>query len=220
VTACHRLNRIEFHSLMNAPNAFTAVIEDATNRLLRLDTETLRRLGDIQGKVICVRIRGTEKEGPVFYFLPSEGGLQMCNEYDGKPDVTISGNPAAFMRLVAGERAQGAFANGEMQISGDLELGQRFQRILKKMDIDWEEIASRYVGDVLAHKLGNLARGLRAWRRQAHETLREDTREFLQEEVRLLPRAEHIDELLDEIDRFRSDVARLEKRIQRLQGDH
>lgn len=204
---------------MNTPNAFTAVIEDATNRLLRLDPETLRRLGDIQGKVICVRISAEEKEGPVFYFSPSEGGLQVRNEYDGKPDVTISGNLPAFLRLIAGDRAQGAFANGEMQISGDLELGQRFQRVLKRIDIDWEEISSHYVGDVLAHKLGNLARGVRAWGRQAHETLRQDSREFLQEEVRLLPRAEHIEALLDEIDRFRSDVARLEKRIQRLQGE-
>ncbi|MCG6976907.1 MAG: SCP2 sterol-binding domain-containing protein [Acidiferrobacterales bacterium] len=204
---------------MNTPNAFTAVIEDATNRLLRLDPETLRRLGDIQGKVICVRINGKDNEGPVFYFSPSEGGLQMRNEFEGKPDVTISGNFSAFMRLIAGERAQGAFANGEMQISGDLELGQRFQRVLKKLDIDWEEIASHYVGDVLAHKLGNLARGFRAWGRQAHETLREDTREYLQEEVRLLPRAEHVESLLDEIDQFRSDVARLEKRIRRLQGE-
>jgi len=204
---------------MNTPNAFTAVIEDATNRLLRLDPETLRRLGDIQGKVICVRISAEEKEGPVFYFSPSEGGLQVRNEYDGKPDVTISGNLPAFLRLIAGDRAQGAFANGEMQISGDLELGQRFQRVLKRIDIDWEEISSHYVGDVLAHKLGNLARGVRAWGRQAHETLRQDSREFLQEEVRLLPRTEHIEALLDEIDRFRSDVARLEKRIQRLQGE-
>jgi len=204
---------------MNTPNAFTAVIEDATNRLLRLDPETLRRLGDIQGKVICVRISAEEKEGPVFYFSPSEGGLQVRNEYDGKPDVTISGNLPAFLRLIAGDRAQGAFANGEMQISGDLELGQRFQRVLKRIDIDWEEISSHYVGDVLAHKLGNLARGVRAWGRQAHETLRQDSREFLQEEVRLLPRAEHIEAVLDEIDRFRSDVARLEKRIQRLQGE-
>ena len=142
----------------------------------------------------------------------------MRPDYDNKADVTISGNPPAFLRLVMGERAQGVFANGEMQISGDLELGQRFQHIMKKLDIDWEEIASRYVGDALSRKLGNVARGLRAWRSQAHTTMREDAREYLQEEVRLLPCAEHLESFLDDVDRFRSDVDRLAKRIQRLQG--
>jgi ubiquinone biosynthesis protein UbiJ len=203
---------------MNTSHPFTAIAEDITNRFLRLDPDTLRRLGDIQGRVICLRVQGAEGAGISLYFFPSEGGLQMRPDYDDTADVTISGNPPAFLRLVMGERAQGVFANGEMQISGDLELGQRFQRILKKLDIDWEEIASRFVGDVLSRKLGNVARGLRVWRRQAHATMREDAREYLQEEVRLLPRAEHLESFLDDVDRFRSDVDRLAQRIQRLQG--
>ncbi len=204
---------------MNFPKAFTAVLEDVTNRFLRLDSDTLNRLGDIEGKVISMHIKtGEVDEGPILHFFPSEGGLQMRSEYDGQADVTISGNPPAFMRLVMGERAQGAFANGQMQISGDLELGQRFQRVIKNLDIDWEEVTSRYVGDVVAHKLGNIARGVRDWSRQAHETMREDTREYLQEEVRVLPRSEHIETFLGDIDKLRADVDRLEKRIQRLLG--
>jgi ubiquinone biosynthesis protein UbiJ len=203
---------------MNSTDPLAAIAEDLTNRFLRLDPDTLRRLGDIQGKVICVKIHGAEGNGFTVYFFPSEGGLQMRPTFDGIPDVTISGNPPAYLRLVMGARAQGAFASGEMQISGDLELGQRFQRIMKKLDIDWEEITSRYVGDAVSRKLGNVVRGLQTWRRQAHETMREDAKEYLQEEARLLPRAEHVESFLNEVDRFRSDVDRLAQRINRLQG--
>lgn len=207
---------------MSSSDAATAVFEDVTNRFLRLDPDTLRRLGDIEGKVICLRIN-TDKPGHdkseyqvQFYFFPSEGGLQMRSLYDGTADVTISGNAPAFFRMALGQRAKGAFANGEMQISGDLELGQRFQRILKKLDIDWEEITSRYVGDTVAHKIGNLVRGVREWRQQAHETMRQDAAEYLQEEARVLPRGEIVDEFLGAVDQLRSDIDRLEKRIQRL----
>ncbi len=204
---------------MNPSSAATAVFEDATNRLLRLDPDTLRRLGDIQNKVICVRIKSAGSDGsdrqPEFYFFPSEGGLQMRSQFDGTADVTISGNPPAFLRMALGQRAKGAFASGEMQISGDLELGQRFQRVIKKLDIDWEEITSHYVGDTVARKLGNLVRGVRIWRRQAHDTLRLDTAEYLQEEARVLPRKEHIDEFMSAVDQLRADVDRLEKRIHR-----
>ena len=202
---------------MNPSNAATAVFEDVTNRFLRLDPETLSRLGDIQGKVICLRINSDDAERqPEFYFFPSEGGLQMRLQFDGTADVTISGNIPAFLRMVLGQRARGAFANGEMQISGDLELGQHFQSIIKKLDIDWEEIVSHYVGDTAAHKIGNLARGVREWRHQAQETIRQDAAEYLQEEARVLPRGEFVDEFLGAVDRLRSDVDRLEKRIQRL----
>ncbi len=202
---------------MNSSSAFTAVLEDATNRLLRLDPDTLHRLGDIQDKVICVRLNAARSDRqPEFYFFPSEGGLQMRSQYDGAADVTISGNAPAFMRLVLGQRAKGVFANGEMQISGDLELGQRFQGIIKKLDIDWEEITSRYVGDVIAHQIGNMVSGVHAWRRQAHDTLRQDAAEYLQEEARLLPKKEHVDEFMSAVDTLRADVDRLDKRIQRL----
>lgn len=201
---------------MNPLSPATAVFEDVTNRLLRLDPDTLSRLGDIQNKVICVQIKSAGSDyQPEFYFLPSEGGLQMRSHYDGTADVTISGNAPAFLRMALGQRAKGVFASGEMQISGDLELGQRFQRIIKKLDIDWEEITSRYVGDTAAHKFGNLVRGVRSWRRQALDTLRLDTTEYLQEETRLLPRKEHVDEFMSAVDQLRADVDRLEKRIDR-----
>lgn len=203
---------------MNSSSAFTAVAEEVTNRFLRLDPDTLRRLGDIENKVICVRLKTASSDHqPEYYFFPSEGGLQFRTQYDGSADVTISGNLPAFMRMVLGQRAKGAFANGEMQISGDLELGQRFQDILKKLDIDWEEITSHYVGDTVAHQIGNLVRGVRDWRRQAHDTLRQDAAEYLQEEARLLPRKEHVDEFMSAVDTLRADVDRMEKRIQRLQ---
>jgi len=202
---------------MNPSNAATAVFEDVTNRFLRLDPDTLRRLGDIQGKVICLRINSNDADRhPEFYFLPSEGGMQMRSQFNGAADVTISGNVPAFFRMVLGQRARGAFANGEMQVSGDLELGQRFQSIIKKLDIDWEEIASHYVGDSVARKMGNLARGIREWRRQAHETIRQDVAEYLQEEARVLPRGELVDEFSGAAEQLRGDVDRLEKRIQRL----
>jgi len=202
---------------MNPSSAVTAVFEDMANRFLRLDSDTLRRLGDIQDKVICLRINSDNAtRQPEFYFFPSEGGLQMRSQFDGTADVTISGNPPAFMRMVLGRRAKGAFANGEMQISGDLELGQRFQSIIKKLDIDWEEITSRYVGDAVARKIGSLVREVRDWRHQAHDTMQQDAAEYLQEEARVLPRREVVDEFMTAVDQLQADVDRLEKRIHRL----
>src|SRR4030067_837902 len=51
------------------PFPLTALIEEVGNRLLRLDPETLRRLGDLQGRVVCIEFR---ELGGQLYPPPSE----------------------------------------------------------------------------------------------------------------------------------------------------
>lgn len=203
---------------MDIAHAFTAILEDGCNRLLRLDSDTLRNLGDLDGRVLCLRVNneGQGERGPAMYFFPSEGGFRIQPEYDGRIDVTITGNPPAFVKLVMGEFAPTLTGSGQMQITGDLELGQRFQKILKKIDIDWEEHLSKYFGDALAHKAGYAVGQLRGWARHVAQTLRQDFAEVMIEELRVAADAESVQQFMDNVDRTRADVDRLEKRLHKL----
>ena len=190
----------------------TTTIEEFGNRLLRLDPETLARLGELHGKVIRIEFVGPAK---TLYILPSEAGLRLLAAHDAAPDVTLRGEPAVFARLALGGATTRA---GELQISGDLELGQRFQQVLRALDIDWEEHLSRRVGDVLAHQLGRAARGARAWQAQAARTLGMDVSEYLQEESRILPTRGEVEAFLDAVDGLRAGADRLEQRVARLRA--
>ena len=106
-----------------------------------------------------------------------------------------------------------------MQITGDLELGQRFQKILKNIDIDWEEFLSRYVGDVVAHRIGHVARQFRNWSRHVGQTLRQEFAEVMTEELQVAARPEAVKSFMDRVDRVRADVDRLEKRIQKMKDN-
>ena len=196
---------------------FAAFLEQAGNRLLRLDPETLRRLAEFDGKTICLRLRAVDgAQAQAWYVLPSAAGVRLLSQYDGEPDVTISASAAVFARLLLGDAVPQAA--GEMQLSGDIALGQRFQRVLREIDLDWEEELAQRIGDVMAHQVGNAARALRAWRRQAHATLVSDISEYLQEEARLLAVRHRVEDFLSAVDTLRADVDRLEKRIDRLQA--
>lgn len=203
---------------MNVVHAFSAILEDGCNRLLRLDGDTLRSLGDLDGKVFCLRVNaeGKGEQGPQLFFFPSEGGFQVRPEHDGDTHVTITGNPPAFLKLVMGESAPTLAGSGQMQITGDLELGQRFQKILKRIDIDWEEHLSTIVGDVLARKAGYVVRRFGDWARQAAQTLRDDFSEVVTEELRVAAQPEAVREFMSSVDRLRADVDRLEKRFARI----
>jgi ubiquinone biosynthesis protein UbiJ len=196
---------------------FLTLLEDIINRILRLDPDTLSRLGEMDDKVIGVRVV-TTREPIEFFVLPGEAGLRLRHHVDEKPDVTIAGDVPFFARILYTRATTGAAPTGDLQISGDIELGQRFKAILDRIDIDWEEGASHYVGDVIAHTLGNAARELRGWVRLAGATLGQDISEYFQEESRTLAKRENVKNFLSQVDTLRGDVDRLDMRLQRLAG--
>lgn len=198
------------------PQAALAALEAAVNAALALDPETVTRLTALSGKVVAVELEGT---GINLFLLPGREGFRLMGRYDGEADTTLSGSPLALLRLRAGAPGEGLFS-GDVKIHGDVELGQRMQRILGGLDIDWEEHLSHLTGDVVAHQLGNLARGAMRWGRRAAENLQRDMVDYVQEERRDLPSKGELDEFLAAVDTLRSDLDRLTARIDRLQRHH
>lgn len=204
------------------PEILTPFLEEIVNHVLRLDPQTLTRLGELQGKVIGLRLSQPAARpamlAPELFCRPSEAGLRITARYDGKPDVMISGNVPLFAKMVLGGAYPETLGSGELQISGDIELGQSFKKILDQIEIDWEEQSSDYLGDILAHKLASVARGVHRWQKQARETLIRDVVEYFQEERRDLPQRSEVDGFLQAVDDLCADTERLQARLQRLQG--
>lgn len=181
------------------------------NRVLRLDPETLQRLGEMEGKVIRLDLGDAERALTIFV-LPSAQGLRFAREHDGAPHVTLRGDIPVFARL-----ARTGIAVGELQISGDIELGSRFRRVLENIDPDWEEPLARVLGDVVAHRVGQTVRSAFGWGRRATRDIARDTVEYFQEESRLLASRVGVEEFLKAVDSLRSDADRLQKRLEQLE---
>jgi ubiquinone biosynthesis accessory factor UbiJ len=184
--------------------------------LLRSDPDTLTQLGCLQGKVIALRLSKPGKNIWQWFLLPSSQGIAIHRQHEGAVDVSISGDPWVFFNLLTGEALPGKSNDRHLHISGDVELGQRFQQILRGLDVDWEEHLAQRIGDVPAHQLGNLFRRTRDWSRTSRHTLAQDLREYLQEETKLLAKRSQVDLFLGQVDSLRNDLDRLEQRISRL----
>ena len=182
--------------------------------MLRLDAATLARVAELQGKAIRLRAAG---DRPLEIFvLPDASGLRLRAEHDREPDVTLTGDIPILFRFALRRIIPDVVAAGEVRISGDIDLGQRFQRLLEQANIDWEEQAARMLGDVPAHQLGNALRGLGGWSRQALHTLKQDLGEYLQEESRLLPVRARAGAFRQSVETLECDLENLEKRLARL----
>lgn len=206
---------------MTAPplliQGLVATVEGALNAYLRLDPSSAAPLNALSGKVIAIELREVDR---TFYLLPSASGIQVCSQYEGLPDATLRGTLWALLWLGTQKgsdgQARAALFSGAVEISGDVELGQHFKRILDDMSVDWEELVSKVSGDILAHQAANTVRQAQTWGAHLLVTLGQNFAEYQQEESRNLPTQAEVDELLKAVDTLRDDVERIEQRMYRL----
>ena len=116
-----------------------------------------------------------------------------------------------------GAEYQAMLNNGSLKIEGDVEFANQLHSIFKEVDIDWEEVASKFVGDSAAYQLGVFAKRFRNYGKRSADNFRMDVSEYLQEESRILPTKVEINRFMSDVDDFDAHVQRIEARIQRLE---
>ncbi|MDH3638273.1 MAG: SCP2 sterol-binding domain-containing protein, partial [Gammaproteobacteria bacterium] len=187
---------------------FTELIEDIVNRILKLDPESAPKLRALESKVICLEFSGSEQR---WCLKVNERGVSLVGD-EASPDVTLQGSVIAFARLMLGDGLT-VFQDHAVQIHGDVETGQAFQKIVKDFEFDPEEQMSSYIGDVAAYRLNTRVRQLYEWSREVRSNLARNLVETLQEERGVLAPTTRVRRFIDEVDEIRSEVERLEQRV-------
>ena len=205
---------------MQIPLPFLSAIETAFNAWLKLDGETLPRFAELGGKIIRFHITGLDLN---LYFLPATSGIQVLGSYPneeqgGIVDATIHGSPIALIRLSTSDNAGEAMLKSDVEIEGDMQVAEKFSTILRDVNIDWEELLSKLVGDIVAHQAGQATRNVTGWLKDTSEAMQQNTAEYLSEESGLAPAEAEINEFVEQVDDIRMDVDRLEARIKLLQN--
>ena len=183
------------------------------NRYLALDTSAMAQIELLQDSVIAFDIMGL---GISLYLKPEPGRLRILSDYPVEPDCRIKGTPISLARMGDLDERSGQLLAGEVEIVGNTELAQRLGQILSAMDIDWEEHLSYYTGDIIAHQTGNLLRQAANWKTHVANTAAKNLKEYLQEEIRLLPVQSELNLFLSEVDDLRDHIDRLQARLARL----
>ncbi len=190
--------------------------ENAINRVLRLDAERDRVLEPLAGKCI-----GLAVEGPVWMQLQVQvfpDRVRLAGATDMPANVELRGSADALVTLVRGggeslPGGAGVSVHGEVQVLEDL------RRALARLRPDWEEPIAHVLGDRLGHPAAQGLRALTAFASRVAGEIREDTSEFLREESGWLEQRAAVDEFCEQVDGLRDMVARLEKRMDRLERE-
>jgi ubiquinone biosynthesis protein UbiJ len=190
------------------------ILESTINRYLSLDPDVEFFLQPLVGKVIAVNVTPF---GWSLYLCPCNEGIQILESYSGEPDTTISGSLFALGFMGVSNNPMREVFSGQVHIAGNVHTGRAFQQLFEKLDIDLEEQLSRLTGDVIAHQIGRLARGIDRWGRGTLDNLRMDVAEYLHDESRDLPAAPELEIFFRSIDTLRNDFDRLQTRVEHLE---
>lgn len=197
---------------MNPLEAALRPVARILNRNIRSTTPARELCQQLSGTVVAIRVRNTALAA---WFIVGDEELELATESDVEPDVSITGSILTLASM-AGESGVSSIRAGSLVLTGDPVLADDFQRLLTYAKPDIEEELSGIVGDVAAHRIGEIARGLSNWSREARATMGENIREYLQEESRDLPSRYEVDRFTANVSALRDDVDRLEARVKRL----
>lgn len=190
-------------------------VSDVLNRNIREITPARKLAAELIGSTVAIRVRDTAL---AMYFVFDQDIVALKTEYPDEPDVAITGSLLTLARMIQ-DGGEAAIRNGDVELIGDAATAQRFQKLLDFAQPDLEEELSRFIGDVAAHRIAEIARGVGNWAREVRETMGSNMREYLQEESRELPTRYEVDRFSDQVGVLRDDVERLAARLQRLESN-
>jgi len=193
------------------PGGLAIALEAAINRGIALDPESREQLADISGKVIAIELDKLDRR---IVMHIDEHRIRLLTNFADKADATIRGTPTALAQM--GLNKDKGPAGSNVSFSGDPDLGQRFQHILDRFEIDWEGELAKFTGDVVAHQIGKTARHFFSWLKEAGSSLEQTAADYVRHETRLAIGNDELEQFLSEVDTLRNDVARVEQRVNRL----
>ncbi len=144
-----------------------------------------------------------------------DGSLAIAGDdynQNAAPEASIHLPPSLVLRIMAGDEA----AKMEIKIEGDAHFATEFSKVLQNMRWDVEEDLSRITGDITASKIGSTSKKILHTAKQQTINAAEMLSEYWQEEKNILAKKRHIEIFNTDVDALVGDVARFEKRLQKL----
>jgi ubiquinone biosynthesis protein UbiJ len=130
--------------------------------------------------------------------------------------VTFSGSFSAFIGMI--------FSKNRLQhglhVRGDMDCAKALYDTWRYLDLDWEGYLATFVGGDAANMLSKGFNQWKTWAKDNVDSGIENVGAYLQDETQWLPTQNEIEHFLQEIDKLRLDVDRVEARLSLLQKNY
>jgi ubiquinone biosynthesis accessory factor UbiJ len=185
----------------------SATLENLLNRGLPRSPRARQLCAALSGRSVAIVVPDIAR-----LRVSSTGETLALTGDEAPADATMRGGLVSLLALTGGS-AEAIIQRGDVAISGDSDVAERFRELVQLLRPDPEEELSLLIGDVPAHQLGRLARlGASFSARAADTTLRNLAEYWAHERGDLVSRNEG-EQFLRGVDALREAVDRLQARI-------
>lgn len=132
------------------------ILERALNFLLETHSINIQPL---EGKAVHFCLQDFP---PEVNFICTNNRIFVTTDTSVTADVDIKLQANVFLSLFQGEDLTELLREDKIVIHGDVKTAQLLVDLLQQMDIDLEELLSKYTGDIVAHQVGRLAKKFKA----------------------------------------------------------
>lgn len=189
----------------------TTLLSTAINRLLQKDPTAKTRLNTLADKILTLHCK-----------LPIPITLQ-CSADDNGINISlgdhlpshtkIAGTPLQLFRVGLLQTNSDAFQVDDLQIEGDMELAENWLRLFREADIDLEEQLADIVGDIPAHRAGQLFHHIKTFVKRNVDSIETSLGDYLHEESDWFPTKDNLQDFFNNVDKTRLDTDRLHAKI-------
>lgn len=187
--------------------AALAGLEKLINSALRYDPGTRIALAKLSHQILAITI---SSPALTIYFTPDEEGVRLMSQWEGEIHTHLYGSLPALIKLARSDRT--SFSDSGVEVIGNTGLLVDLQRLLKNLDIDWEDALSEFLGDIVGHQSAEVIRGGAKYTRDRARDLRRSTSEFLTEELQSVVSKNELEDFYQDVDDLRLQLDRLEAR--------
>lgn len=191
--------------------ALLASVEKIINAALAYDPATRIALAKLEPQVLAVVLTAP---AIAIFIAPRADGIHLLGHFEGSVTTQVQGSIAALITLLNSERIN--LKDSGVVMMGSTHFLAELQQILKKLDIDWEEMLTQVVGDIAGHQAAELIRSKLRWGGERVNSIQRLASEFLTEELQLLPSKAELAFFNRQVDEIQLDVDRLAARFEQL----
>ncbi len=184
------------------------LLPQAINHLLKQEPWAREKLLPYAGKTLKLVVSpfdlslSVTEEGYAELAKPeAEHAVRIELPLSALPQIVMQGRPAAMR---------------QMKLEGDADFAHTVSFLVENLRWEVEEDLSKVVGDALAHRMTTDARSFVTQAKAAQEKLAANIAEYWLEENPQLVRPRSVNSFAEQVRTLRDDVARLEKRVERL----
>ena len=189
----------------------TGSIESAINAYLATRPSARNTLSKLAGQSLGITLLPQEQRITLIF---SDDQVAVMREFDGEPTTHLTGAASDLLKLLNDPNSV-MFGQG-VEVKGDSALLQRLSHAFDNPSLDWEAWLADQIGDLPAAIVMKPINQSIEWANSSRQTLTTTAKEYLQEEINLLPTRVEFEGFIDDTRQLKQRAELIERRLERL----